>query len=154
MVMADKELPSAADAAAAIVGPVRARLEALRAEKERLDRDLTPPHCGDGADRATNVDGLVRSAVLTEQISHLEQQVEALQRHGGPTTRTLGTSVTLDFGDGPEGFMVSPVELDGMPVISPNSPLGQALVNASVGAQVTYRSPSGKTIKAMVMELH
>jgi hypothetical protein len=51
--------------------------------------------------------------------------------------------VVVDFGDGPETFLLDEFCGGGLPVITPMSPLGQALVGAASGQTLTYRTPRG-----------
>jgi transcription elongation factor GreA len=62
-------------------------------------------------------------------------------------TVTTGVVVTLRYvGDEDvERYLLGSIEerREGVSVVSPNSPLGQALMGAKVGDQVSYEAPSG-----------
>ena len=133
-----------------------ARLAELNAERARALTEIVPSGEGDVADRATNVDGHVRLAMLDERIATVESELAASQR---PAERSdtgrvaLGDVVTLDFGDGPETFLFGSVEAagEGADVITPNSPLGRALQNAGVGSTVTYATGPGRKLSVQVI---
>ncbi len=128
-----------------------ARLTALRAERDQAMAETIPTGGGDVADRATNVDGHVRLAVLEERVAALEAELATTHRpsarseHGGAA---VGDVVTLDFGDGPESFLLGSIDeaTDGLDVITPSSPLGQALQGASVGSTVSYTTGPNRTL--------
>ena len=63
--------------------------------------------------------------------------------------------MTLDFGDGPESFLLGSVDEagDGLDVITPNSPLGQALQGARVGSTVSYATRPNRTLNAKLITL-
>ncbi len=120
-----------------------ARLAALRSDRDRVLAETIPAGAGDLADRATNVDGHVRLAMLEQRIAAVENElVEADQRRARPRSDAIavGDVVTLDLGDGPESFLLGSVDEagDDVDVITPSSPLGQALQGARVGSTVTY----------------
>ena len=124
-----------------------ARLTALRAERDQAMAETIPTGGGDVADRATNVDGHVRLAVLEERVAALETELATTHR---PSARSehVGDVVTLDFGDGPESFLLGSIDeaTDGLDVITPSSPLGQALQGASVGSTVSYTTGPNRTL--------
>jgi transcription elongation factor GreA len=110
---------------------------------------------GDDADRATNVDGHVRLAMLEDRIAAVElaRAEAARQREQAPADVVReGAVVTVDLGDGPETFLFASVEqaAAGDDVITPGSPLGRALAGAAVGATVEYRA-ANRTRQAAVI---
>jgi transcription elongation factor GreA len=120
-----------------------ARLAALRSEREQALAETIPAGAGDVADRATNVDAYVRLAMLEQRIATIEIELAASDRPSARTADdavTVGDVVTLDLGDGPESFLFGSVDQagDSLDVLTPNSPLGQALQGARVGSSVTY----------------
>jgi transcription elongation factor GreA len=132
-----------------------ARLVQLHAERAQALAEIVPSGAGDVADRATNVDGHVRLAMLDERIATVEAELVAIRQ---PTRRAeghvaVGDAVTLDFGDGPETLLFGSVEAagDGADVITPNSPLGQALQQAAVGSTVTYAAGPGRKLSVRVI---
>jgi transcription elongation factor GreA len=66
---------------------------------------------------------------------------------GGADKVTTGLVVSLRYvgDDDVEKFLLGSIEerREGVSVISPNSPLGQALMGKKVGAKVSYEAPSG-----------
>ena len=133
-----------------------ARLTTLRAEREQARAETIPAGGGDVADRATNVDSLVRLAVLDERVALVEDELAATQQ---PSQRpaqdgaAVGDVVTLDFGDGPEAFLLGSVDeaSEGLDVVTPNSPLGQALRGARAGSTVSYTARPNRTLQATVI---
>ena len=91
------------------------------------------------------------------QIEHLlatSRVVEDGAQSGG--TVTPGSVVTLRYegDDEVERYLVGSIEErpDGLPVVSPQSPLGQALLGRSPGDTVEYQAPSG-TLKVEIAEV-
>ena len=133
-----------------------ARLTTLLAQRDQTLAAIIPSGGGDVADRATNVDGHVRLAMLDERIATVEEELVTSQR---PSPRSeqdgaaVGDMVTLDFGDGPESFLLGSVDAadDNIDVITPNSPLGRALHGARVGSTVSYTTRPDRTLNATVL---
>jgi transcription elongation factor GreA len=131
-----------------------ARLAALRSEREQALAETIPTGAGDMADRATNVDGHVRLAMLEQRIATVESDL-ANSHETGPHAEndpiSVGDVVTLDLGDGPETFLLGSVDEAGgsFDVITPSSPLGQALRGAKLGSTVAY-SIGNRTLHATV----
>src|ERR1700736_104198 len=67
---------------------------------------------------------------------------------GSSETVTTGVVVSLRYAgdDDVERFLIGSIEerREGVSIISPNSPLGQALMGHGPGAHVTYEAPSGQ----------
>jgi transcription elongation factor GreA len=133
-----------------------ARLTELRAERNQALTETIPVGDGDMADRATNVNGHVRLAMLEERIAIIEQELAAFRetstRSAGNGV-TVGDMLTLDLGDGPETFLLGSVDeaTDSFDVITPNSPLGKALLGARVGSSVSYRTRPGRKLSARII---
>jgi len=133
-----------------------ARLTELRAERDQALTETIPVGDGDMADRATNVNGHVRLAMLEERIAIIEQELAAFRE---TSTRSAGNGVsvgdmlTLDLGDGPETFLLGSVDeaTDSFDVITPNRPLGKALLGARVGSSVSYRTRPGRKLSARII---
>jgi transcription elongation factor GreA len=133
-----------------------ARLTELRAERDQALTETIPVGDGDMADRATNVNGHVRLAMLEERIAIVEQELAAFRE---TSTRSAGSGVsvgdmlTLDLGDGVETFLLGSVDeaTDSFDVITPNSPLGKALLGARVGSSVSYRTRPGRKLSARII---
>jgi transcription elongation factor GreA len=133
-----------------------ARLDELRAERDRALTELIPEGTGDAADRATNVDVQARLEMLEQRIVTIESDLAA-----APVTRSTngtvaeGDIVTIDLGDGPETFLLGSINQsgDGLAVITPGSPLGRALLGASVGSSVRYVTSSRQELQATVIAI-
>ncbi|HEU5266356.1 MAG TPA: GreA/GreB family elongation factor [Jatrophihabitans sp.] len=131
------------------------RLEALLAERRQVQAEIAPAMSGDDADRATNVDGHVRLAMLDDRIAAVELALaEAARRPARPADDVVveGDVIIVDLGDGPETFLLGTVEQtdSGFEVITPGSPLGRALVGARTGSTVEYRA-ANRTFRATVV---
>lgn len=82
------------------------------------------------------------------QLQQLLDHAEIIESGGGTTGEVAaGTVVGIRYegDDEVESYFVGSIEeqRDGMMVISPGSPLGQALIGHRVGEAVTYDAPSG-----------
>ncbi|MEQ8718820.1 MAG: transcription elongation factor GreA [Acidimicrobiales bacterium] len=84
------------------------------------------------------------------RIRHLESMIEnatIVEAAGDGSVVTTGSVVTIryDGEDETESYLIGSIEerRDGLPVISPGSPLGAALLGGAVGDRVTYEAPSG-----------
>ena len=119
------------------------RLATLQAEREEARAETAPAAGGDDADRATNVEAHLRIAMLDQQIETVELELMAGVRRKDPKAADIaevGDVVTVDFGDGPEDFLLASVEQsgEGLDVITPDSPLGKALLGAHAGETIKY----------------
>jgi transcription elongation GreA/GreB family factor len=135
-----------------------ARLDALRAERDQALAETIPSGAGDMADRATNVDGHVRLAMLDERIATVEADLATLESPSARRTDdgvTVGDVVTVDFGDGPEAFLLGSVDeaTDRFDVITPESPLGRALAGARPGSTIFYTAGPNRTLRATVVSV-
>jgi transcription elongation factor GreA len=131
------------------------RLAELRAERDGALGDSLLEANGDVADRATNVEATIRLQLLDERIALIEREIDDSRRR--PHTDgvvSVGDVVTLDFGDGPETYVVGSVEqaIVGIDTVTPGSPLGQALLGAAVGESVTYAPRAGLELSVKVLE--
>jgi transcription elongation factor GreA len=131
------------------------RLASLQEQREQVQLEVAPQTVGDDADRATNVDAHVRLAMLDDRIAAVEAELAYGGRRKERTDADpvdVGDVVTVDFGDGPEDFLLGSVEEAGagVDVITPGSPLGRALVGSSVGATVEYQI-NHRPMKAQVV---
>jgi transcription elongation GreA/GreB family factor len=131
-----------------------ARLDELHTARLEALAELTAESCGDDADRATNVDAQARVALLDRRIAALEEDLGAAAVAGTARIRP-GDVVTLDFGDGPEPYVFGSVEraTDGNDVITPGSPLGRALADATVGATISYAVSRHRTMRVTVVAI-
>jgi transcription elongation factor GreA len=132
-----------------------ARLDELRTERLQTLSELTAPSSGDDADRATNVDGHVRLAMLDRRILALEEELSSDDDGTAVADGKIhsGDVVTLDFGDGPEPYVFGSVEqaTDGVDVITPGSPLGQALTGAQIGSTISYATSPRRTLQVTIV---
>jgi transcription elongation factor GreA len=131
------------------------RLDALHAQRREIQAEIAPTMVGDDADRATNVDGHVRLAMLEDRIAAVElARADAARQPEQSSADAVreGAVVTVDLGDGPETFLFASVEqaAAGDDVITPGSPLGRALAGAAAGATVEYRA-ANRTRQAAVI---
>jgi len=111
---------------------------------------------GDAADRAGNVEAIIRLEDLDARIAALHNQLAAPP--AGETTGDtvqVGSRVGIRFGkdEAPEDFLVGFLEQSGagIEVITPSSPLGRALLGAVAGADVSYRAAAGKVLTATLV---
>lgn len=120
--------------------------ELLSVERPRL---LSSMGAVDGNDPADQAD----RAALEFDLAQLDVRIRRLQDRltgrGRPQNGTgglvHGASLVLDFGDGPETFLVSDAGgVDDVDVVTPDSPLGRALAAAAVGESLTYGTPRGE----------
>jgi transcription elongation factor GreA len=115
-------------------------------EQIRQARDL-----GDITDNAAYETAKQDQALLEGRIARLEELVKnAVVREGKVESDvvTAGIVVTVRDVDDPsveDSFMVAEPEerVTGARVLSPRSPLGQALLSKRVGDRVTYEAPGG-----------
>ena len=133
-----------------------AHLAELRGERAQILADIPVLMAGDEADRATNVDGYAHLASLDDRIAAVEADLEAASSTGKTSGKvTIGSLVGLDFGDGPERFLVASANHGDpdLPVVTPASPLGRALIGAEVGARLTYQPGPGRRAEVTVTEV-
>jgi transcription elongation factor GreA len=79
-------------------------------------------------------------------LARAEKVRQALAAHdkagkvGDPSRADTGAVVELDFGDGPERFVIGSIEEWGpdIEVVTPASPLGEALIGAAAGDTVSF----------------
>ena len=94
-------------------------------------------------DAAKNDQGLMEARI--RKLEHLLNTSEV--RDVSDTGRVeIGCVVTVVDSDGDElEYFVAPQEnkVSGMLLASPTSPLGEALLGASIGDEVSYRAPAG-----------
>jgi transcription elongation factor GreA len=132
------------------------RLTELQLARKQLLAEVAPVGFGDDADRATNVDGHVRLAMIEQRIAVVEAELaehDRRRRRAADGTVGLGDVVTVDLGDGPETYLLGSVDEagDGLDVITPSSPLGKVLQGASVGSTISYAARPGRSLQATVI---
>jgi transcription elongation factor GreA len=135
------------------------RLSDLYLEREQVLSEVAPAGEGDDADRATNVEGHVRLAMLEQRIVALENELAEPRRdtpRGDRDAVAIGDVVTVDLGDGPETYLLGSVDeagAGGYDVITPASPLGRVLEGATVGSTLSYSPRRGRTLEATVLAI-
>jgi transcription elongation factor GreA len=130
-----------------------AHLAELRGERAQILADIPNVMCGDEADRATNVDGYAHLASLDGRIAAVEADLAAATTSGATSGKVqVGSLVGLDFGDGPEQFLVASANHGDpdLPVVTPGSPLGRALIGAEAGARLSYEPGPGRRAEVTV----
>jgi len=136
---------------------LRTRLTGELAELERVERPRFLAVLGttDGwnvADQAERVAAAHDLARLDARIARLQTRLTALDLETSAHPLHEAT-VVVDFGDGPESFLVDEFCGGGRPVITHMSPLGQVLVGAVCGQTLTYRTPRG-TATVVLLAIH
>jgi transcription elongation factor GreA len=136
-------------------------LEKLKAELEELkgngrERNIEQirqaRELGDVTDNAAFETAKQDQALLEGRIARLEEIVKnAVVREGQVDSDVVahGIKVTVRDVDDPsveDQFMIAEPEerVTGARVLSPKSPLGEALMNKKIGDRVTYEAPGGK----------
>lgn len=133
-----------------------ARLESLREERAALITQTRVESRGDLVDQSSDIEALIRARYLEERIAALELEItDSQRREHVDGVVCIGDVVTVDLGDGDETFVVGSIEqaAAGVDTITPNSPLGRAIVGATVGSTVTYEPRPGVSIDVTVTSL-
>lgn len=93
------------------------------------------------------------------RIAHLSsilENAEIVEEVSGGDTVQAGSTVSICYAgdDDPERYLIGSIEerLEDVDVISPASPLGEALVGANIGDTVTYEAPGG-TLEVKVISI-
>lgn len=136
------------------VSALQDRLTTLRAERDQALAMTRTESGGDVVDRATNVEASIRLGLLDERIAALELEItDASHETHVDGIVSLGDTVVLDLGDGPETFVIGSHEqvAAGLETVTPTSPLGQAIVGAAVGSTVGYAPRPGLALEATVV---
>lgn len=150
----------------------RSAIDALKAELEDLkshgrrslaERLLRAREHGDVSDNAEFETAKQEQSMLETRISRIEGLLrEAVVREvpADASTVTPGVIVTVrdaDSQDFEDSYLVadSVERITGVRVLSPGSPLGQALLGKRVGDKVTYQAPGGTfTYEVVALEAH
>ena len=150
----------------AVEHAIRCRLDDLKAQCAEALANYTPPgSCGDAADRCANVELAITIEDLQARITELELMLQAPKsirqpRRNGRKSRPAGAievgsrvQVSFDGGRTRETFVLLPHELalGDDEVVTPNSPLGQALQGTVPGDRVSYRAANRTTITVDVV---
>jgi transcription elongation factor GreA len=162
----DSSVGTGRTSAEAVEHAIRCRLDDLKAQCAEALANYTPPgSCGDAADRCANVELAITIEDLQARITELElmlQEPKSIRapRRTGRKNRPAGTievgsrvQVSFDGGSTCETFVVLPHELafGDDEVVTPNSPLGQALQGAVPGDRISYRAANRTTITVDVI---
>ena len=94
------------------------------------------------------MEGRIRHLAATLENSEIIEVTDA-------GVAAAGTIVSVDFGDDDiERYLIGSIEevRDGVEVISPASPLGEALLGHAVGDEVQYETPGGM-LKVTITEI-
>ena len=157
----DSSVDTGHTSAEAVEHAIRCRLDDLKAQCAEAQANYSPPGSGgDAADRCANVELAITIEDLQARITELELMLQAPKsiqapRRAGRKNRPAGTievgsrvQVSFDDGLSCETFVVLPHELalGDDEVVTPNSPLGQALQGAVPGDRVSYRAANRTTI--------
>jgi len=149
----------------AVEQAIRARLADLKAQCAEAQAQYSPPgSCGDAADRCANVELEITIEDLQARITELELMLQAPKparqpRRTGRKSKPAGTievgsrvQVSFDGGRSRETLVLLPHELalGADEVVTPNSPLGQALQGAVPGERISYRAANRTTITVEV----
>jgi len=132
------------------------RLATLLAERDQVAAATRTSGTGDIADRATDVEASIHLQLLDERIHALELEVaDSRENHHVDGVVSIGDTVTLDLGDGPETFVVGSVEqaAAGVETVTPASPLGKAILGAAVGSTVVYTPRTGLKLNATIVDV-
>ncbi|HEX8080258.1 MAG TPA: GreA/GreB family elongation factor [Jatrophihabitans sp.] len=163
---AAESVPAPTATADAVEHAIRVRLDDLKAQCAEALAQYTPPgSCGDAADRCANVELAITIEDLQARITELELMLQAPKslrqpRRAGRKSRPAGSvqvgsqvQLSFDGGRSRETFVLLPHELalGDDEVVTPNSPLGQALQGAVPGVQVSYRAANRTTITVEVI---
>lgn len=139
---------------------LQARLDGLLVQRVEVFAEATSAGAtGDAADRAGNVEAIIRLEELDARIASVHEKLSAPPAHrtAGDTVQ-VGSRVSLRFGgeDEVEVFLVGVLEEAGgaVEVITPASPLGKALLGARSGDEVVYRAASGATLSAALVDVN
>ena len=134
-----------------------ARLDALLEQRVQAFAESTVTGgTGDAADRAGNVEAIIRLEDLDARIGGLRDQLDApaATETAGDTVQ-VGSRVGVRFAgdEAPEDFLVGLLEQagSGVEVITPSSPLGRALLGARAGDDLVYRAANGAVLTATVV---
>ncbi len=92
-------------------------------------------------------------------LARMIQDAEIVETDGGGDAVMTGAIVTIVFDgddeDDAERYLVGSIEeqADDVTVVSPGSPMGAALLGASVDDEVEYEAPTGAMLKVKVLAI-
>ena len=89
------------------------------------------------------------------QLQAMLREVTIVENDGAGDVVKIGSVITLDFGDGPETFLVGSIEetkgRDGLTALTPDSALGKTLIGQGPG-DVAYEV-NGNTLSVKILEI-
>lgn len=135
-----------------------AELDRLRVQRQDLLATLALDETrGDSADQASAVERGTELDRVDRRVTELTDLLDVASEAAPPTGDTveIGTLVTVKYGDGDtETVRVGMLSLedDEVPVLTPASPLGKALLGRRKGESVSYTTPRGDA-KAKVVSV-
>jgi transcription elongation factor GreA len=132
-------------------GRLQEELSALEADRARL---LELVAGTEGKDPADQADRTMREFDVEQVDVRIRRLIDRIDAANKPHTETQhdgtvreGEVVLIDFGDGtPERYVVGALTEvdDDVDAVTPTSPLGKALLGATAGQSVAYRTPQGQ----------
>lgn len=136
-------------------GRLQGELSTLEAERAHLLELVSTTEGKDAADQAERTMREFDVEQLDMRIRRIVDKLDAARRPAapGPHDGTVreGEVVVIDFGDGVgERYIVSDMAAvdENVDVVTLSSPLGRALLGATAGKDVQYRTPRGiRTVK-------
>jgi transcription elongation factor GreA len=118
---------------------IRGRVEiAKRIEEARALGDLSEN--GD-YHAAKDEQGMMQARI--NQLEGMLQDAEIVEGGSSDGTAKIGSIVTIDFGGGDtDRYLIGSIEekRDDADIVSPDAPLGQALIGQAAGATITYEA--------------
>ncbi|MCZ2527093.1 GreA/GreB family elongation factor [Streptomyces sp. NPDC059506] len=130
-------------------------LEQLRRQRDEVARILAggTDSPGDSVDQARTIEAMDRLAWLEDRIREVSDRLEAARSAPAPGPAqpgdvvTVGSTVTLEYSDGTTATLrVGDIaeDLGEGNLITPDSPLGLALLGRRTGETVGYDAPEGR----------
>lgn len=126
-------------------------LDDLRAQRRQLDEAINETDgVDDGADAAQRLERADERALLDSRADDITRLLSGEVDRSAEGGLADGTEVSVRFDDGTVSTMTVVIVPDAAPeskeVLTADSPLGQALVDAKPGDTVTYDGPEGEIV--------
>jgi transcription elongation factor GreA len=138
---------------------LRAELETLKTEgRERMSADIEEARShGDLRENAEYHAAKDEQGKMEARIRQLEQLLRDARIGEPPDSDTVrpGLKVVLDVDGDEETFLVGSREdhHDELEILSSESPMGQAVLGASIGDTVSFTTPADATLKVTVRSI-
>lgn len=104
---------------------------------------------------AKDAQGLMEDRIL--HLTRILTDAEIIDRPAAGSEVVLGSIVTVlyDGDDEPERLLLGSVEerSDDVTVVSPGSPMGEALLGKGVNAKAEYETPTGASVTVTIVEI-